>query len=181
MRRGPVFASVSRSGVRFRATLRQPFFLHRFHHRRFFFATVPWGYYYPGWYYGTYSYPLSGDAYSSYDSSREYYDQNRELVQEVSRLGDEVGRLREEQEARYANPPSPPVQPQAEAKPEAHPSTVLVFRDRRIQEVQNYAVVGPTLWIFGERRARKVPLADVDVPATTKLNDERGVEFRIPN
>ena len=46
--------------------------------------------------------------------------------------------------------------------------------------VQNYAVVGPTLWIFDEMRARKVAVAELDIPATAQLNDERGVEFRLP-
>jgi hypothetical protein len=191
--RGPVMVSHRRvfrpvpSSVRFTTIVRRPFFPHRFHHRRFVFAGFPWWYYsyYPGGYYGAYSYPLYGDVYSSYDSSRAYYDQNRELADEVSRLSDQVERLREELESRPLAPPVPPQpssppQPQA-TKPEAHDSTVLVFRDRHTQEVQNYAVVGPTLWIFDESRARKLLLADLDIPATTRLNGERGVEFRLPN
>jgi hypothetical protein len=191
--RGPVlvsrhlgFAPGARTSVHFTTGFRQPFFPHRFHHRRFLFASFPWWYYgyYPSGYYGAYSYPFYGDAYSSDDSSRAYYDQNRELAGEVSRLSDEVEHLREELETRSIAPPSPPQppvpsQPQA-AKPDAHTSTVLVFRDKRTQEVQNYAVVGPTLWIFDETRAKKLAVADLDIPATTRLNDERGVEFRLP-
>ena len=59
--------------------------------------------------------------------------------------------------------------------------TLLVFLDKHTQEVQNYAVVGGTLWIFGEQRATKLPLAWLDVDATIKANDERGVDFRLPN
>ncbi|MBZ5599240.1 MAG: hypothetical protein LAN83_13055 [Acidobacteriia bacterium] len=184
--RRPVFAPGPRAGVRFTTSFRRPFFPHRFHHRRFLFASFPWGYYgyYPSGYYGAYSYPLYGDAYSSYDSSGAYYDQNRELTDQVSQLSNEVERLREELETRSAAPPTPPrppapLQPHA-AKPDTHTSTVLVFRDKRTQEVQNYAVVGPTLWIFDETRARKVAVADLDIPATTQLNDERGVGFRLP-
>jgi len=40
--------------------------------------------------------------------------------------------------------------------------------------------VGSTLWVFGERRTQKIPVADLDLPATAKANDERGVEFRMP-
>ena len=184
--RRPVFAPGPRAGVRFTTSFRRPFFPHRFHHRRFLFASFPWGYYgyYPSGYYGAYSYPLYGDAYSSYDSSGAYYDQNRELTDQVSQLSNEVERLREELETRSAAPPTPPrppapLQPHA-AKPDTHTSTVLVFRDKRTQEVQNYAVVGPTLWIFDETRARKLAVADLDIPATTQLNDERGVGFRLP-
>ena len=60
------------------------------------------------------------------------------------------------------------------------PATVLVFRDQHKQEVQNYAIVGQTLWTFAPQRTQKIPLTDLDLPATVKANDERGVEFRVP-
>jgi len=63
----------------------------------------------------------------------------------------------------------------------AVPPTVLVFRDQRKQDVQNYAIVGQTLWIFSPERTQKVPLADVDLDATQKANDARGVDFRVPS
>ena len=56
---------------------------------------------------------------------------------------------------------------------------VLVFRDKHTQEVTNYAIVGSTLWILNEQRATKVPLSTLAIDATTKLNEERGVEFRL--
>jgi len=56
---------------------------------------------------------------------------------------------------------------------------MLVFKDKHTEEVQNYAVVGETVWIFNEQKARKFPLSDIDLPATTRLNDERGVDFRL--
>ena len=58
---------------------------------------------------------------------------------------------------------------------------MLVFRDKHTQEVQNYAVVGGTLWIFSEQRATKLPLSWLDIDATTKANEDRGVNFRVPN
>ena len=70
--------------------------------------------------------------------------------------------------------PRPPV------RQEARQSTMLVFRDQHLQEVQNYAIVGQTIWILDEKKASKVPLEDLDVDATTQLNDERGVEFEVP-
>ena len=60
------------------------------------------------------------------------------------------------------------------------PDTVLVFRDQHKQEVHNYAIVGQTLWNFAPRTRRRIPLADLDLPATTKANDDRGVTFRVP-
>ncbi len=41
-------------------------------------------------------------------------------------------------------------------------------------------MVGHTLWIFNQDRAKKVPLAELDLPATAKVNDDRGVDFSIP-
>jgi hypothetical protein len=57
---------------------------------------------------------------------------------------------------------------------------VLVFRDRHSEEILNYAIKGERLWVFTEQRARKIPIAELDVPATTKANTERGIDFRLP-
>jgi hypothetical protein len=59
-------------------------------------------------------------------------------------------------------------------------STTLVFRDKHQKEVQNYAVVGRTLWILDENKASKVPLEDLDLDATTRINNDHGVDFDIP-
>lgn len=78
----------------------------------------------------------------------------------------------------YARSAPPP--PRQEPRTSALTDTVLVFRDQRKQEVQNYAIVGQTLWIFSPERTQKVPLSDVDIEATQKANDARGVDFRLP-
>ena len=67
---------------------------------------------------------------------------------------------------------SQPAQPQ-------DPS-VLVFRDGHQLQVQNYAIVGDMLYDFTPGHARKVPLSQLDLPATVKANDDRGVDFVIP-
>jgi hypothetical protein len=73
---------------------------------------------------------------------------------------------------------APPADPAASA-PEQAP-TILVFRDGHKQEVRNYAIVGQMLWDFSTKGTHKIPLADLDVDNTRKLNDERGVEFVLP-
>jgi hypothetical protein len=78
----------------------------------------------------------------------------------------------------YARSAPPP--PHAEERTEALPPTVLVFRDQHTQEVQNYAIVGQTLWNFAPQHTQKIPLSDLDLAATTKANDDRGVDFRLP-
>jgi len=60
------------------------------------------------------------------------------------------------------------------------PRTVLVFKDGHALEVLNYAIVGSTLYDLSDGRTRKVALAELDLPATVKQNDSRGVDFRVP-
>jgi len=105
-------------------------------------------------------------------------DRESDLAREIDRLRDEVERMREEQVSREqarqaALQPRPSVE-------ERTPTTILVFRDGHRSEVQNYAIVGQTLWVFTEQRARKIPVSDLDVEATKKENAGRGVEFRLP-
>jgi len=57
--------------------------------------------------------------------------------------------------------------------------TVLVFRDGHKQEVTNYAIVGQTIYVF-DKRTQKIAITDLDVAATIKLNDDRGVDFHVP-
>jgi hypothetical protein len=65
--------------------------------------------------------------------------------------------------------------------PDAKPGvpTTLVFRDGHKQEVTNYAIMGQTLYVF-DNRTKKIALADLDVAATIKANDDEGVEFAVP-
>jgi hypothetical protein len=57
--------------------------------------------------------------------------------------------------------------------------TVLVFLDGHQQEVTNYAIMGQTVYVF-DNRTQKIALTDLDVAATIKLNDDRGVDFHVP-
>jgi len=190
-RGGVVFhGSFPHTGITIR-TFPGPFtHFHRFPYRPF------WGYRYPGYYaygypgyYGYYGYAgyydplLWGSASSySYDNASNYsasYDQSQQLQQQINRLEDEVDRLKDE---RYARPAAPPAAaaPATPPKPESATLTVLIFKDQHREEVHNYAVVGRTVWVFSEQRARKIPLDQLNIPATQQANDERGVDFRIP-
>jgi len=70
--------------------------------------------------------------------------------------------------------------PDPEGPVDAQLSTVLVFKDGHLSDVLNYAIVGDTLYAFGTGRTKKILLADLDLPATRKANDDRGVDFQIP-
>lgn len=142
----------------------------------------PWysGY---GYGYGAY-YPFLWSDSSSYN-----YDEEREQEIEVAnqmnalsiqeqnlRERDDWLREREEQDS-YAR--RLPVREEEHSAP--LPATVLVFRDQHQQEVRNYAIAGGTLWVLNDHiAAKKIPLSELDLAATTQANDERGVEFQIP-
>ncbi len=155
----------------------------RHHHHHFFFGGAFLPVYYP-------YYPYS---YGPIFPPDVYYNQapmtqpvvieaqgNNELAAQVESLADQVARMREEeayragQAARAAAPSS-----RSSATTDQTP-TVLIFRDGSRKEVKNYGIVGKTLWAFDERKATKIPIDDLDVDATRKANDERGVEFSVP-
>lgn len=60
------------------------------------------------------------------------------------------------------------------------PSTLLVFKDGHQLEIGNYAIVGITLFDLTPGHSRKIPLANLDLEATQKQNEERGVTFQVP-
>jgi len=60
------------------------------------------------------------------------------------------------------------------------PPTLLVFKDGRTVEVANYAILGPTLFDLTSGHRRKIPIMDLDLEATRRQNDERGVTFQLP-
>jgi hypothetical protein len=69
--------------------------------------------------------------------------------------------------------------------PQETPPAVLVFRDGHKEEVSKYTIIGPTMYTSADywssgTWSRKIQLADLDVPSTLKLNQERGVRFRLP-
>jgi hypothetical protein len=144
---------------------------------RFFY---PNGLYYP---YAGY-YPWYAD---SFDSQNDYQNNDNEqtadsydggnypgpyredsgLQRDVKTLSGKIDRLQADVEAR--NRPK-----------EQEPATALVFRDQHVEEVHNYAIAGGTLWVLSDAAAKKIPLAQLDIPATVKMNDDRGVDFQVP-
>jgi hypothetical protein len=98
----------------------------------------------------------------------------------------------------YADDPPAPVakrSPQPEARVEAvsvpsgpppaspvirQPNTILVFKDGHRQEVSNYAIVGTNLFDLTPGHRLKIALADLDVAATQRANEDQGVDFTLP-
>ena len=148
-----------------------PFFRSRLPRRRFF--VQPW--FAPTFWYPPFYSPWS-DSQPAEEAPAPPPEQNDALANQVERLTDEVERLREER----AESRPPAAAPQSPVDEKAAPA-VLVYRDGHQDEAQNYAVLGQTLWVFGERATRRIALADLDLEATKRLNDERGVEFVPPH
>ena len=150
-------------------------FNHRgFNGRRAFY---PYGAYYP--LYGFYGDPYffsdddnRGENVGDYADSGagDYPGPYRDatgLQRDVQTLNGKVDRLQADVEARN--------RPTAQ-----EPATALVFRDQHVLEVRNYAISGGTLWVLGDQQAKKIPLAQLDLDATAKMNDDRGVDFQLP-
>jgi hypothetical protein len=100
----------------------------------------------------------------------------------------QLAEMRQDQEAQRNYAESQPAQaPQSSPAPAASkshdddPPTTLVFRDGKRMETQNYAIVGNTLWLMADNgHMQKVPLSELDREATLKSNEDRGVDFRVP-
>lgn len=61
------------------------------------------------------------------------------------------------------------------------PPTVLVLRNGQREEVKEYAISGQYLYDYSKPRAsRRIALDDLDLEATERANQQRGVQFLIP-
>ena len=74
----------------------------------------------------------------------------------------------------------------AAESPRVIPAAVLVFRDGHQEEVKRYTIIGGTLFAKVDYYAsgtwtRQIQIANLDMPATLKLNEERGSNFRLPS
>jgi hypothetical protein len=65
-------------------------------------------------------------------------------------------------------------------KPKKKRLSVLIFMDGHQVEVQNYAVVGDMLYELTPGHHRKIAIADLDLKATAKQNDDLGISFQLP-
>ena len=142
--------------------------------RRGYYPYYPYAGYYPYGYYGWYDDPLAyntdedQDSYAGASYPAPYPENDSGLQRDVQALNGKIDRLQADVEAR--NRP----------KTDQEPATALVFRDQHIEEVRNYAIAGETLWVLNAQAAKKIPLAQLDLAATVKMNDDRGVDFQVP-
>jgi hypothetical protein len=77
-------------------------------------------------------------------------------------------------------------EPPGPAPSPALPPAVLVFRDGHTEEVEKYMIQGSDLYVSSAYSTtgswtQKIPLADLDIPASLKINKERGTKFNLPS
>lgn len=80
--------------------------------------------------------------------------------------------------------PAPILQPSVAAK--EMPPAILVFRDGHREEISSYSIIGPVIYTKANYYAsgswsRSIQIADLDLPATLKQNEQRGVKFELPS
>jgi hypothetical protein len=80
---------------------------------------------------------------------------------------------------------SSPTNEEAAQAPAKLPPVILVFRDGRQEQIGNYMIQGDVLYTSADYWStgswtRKIPITDLDVPASLKLNAERGAKFSLP-
>ncbi len=197
------------SALGFSSRSRQPFLHNGFDGSRFnsrfgnrnrfgfgnrYYGRGRWGYGYPYWGWGYYD-PWLWDWWDSDNSNNndDYY-QNLSAANEMNEQSLEEQQMLRQEEAdgdqdAYAPPRRAPANDRQSNDTRSNqkqgdpvlPPTVLVYRDQHKQEIQNYAIIGQTLWNFAPQHTQKIPLSDLDLTATIKANDDQGITFRVPS
>ena len=85
-----------------------------------------------------------------------------------------------------AMPPATTRRTQAAEPPSELPHAMLVFRDGHKEEIGKYMIMGATIYTSADYWSsgswtRKVQIVELDVPATLKLNQQRGAKFSLPS
>ncbi len=125
--------------------------------------------------------PYGGDESS--DDSAEQYNGGPTIF---DRRGDGQAYAEHAAGRGTENETSPPPVTQGSAEPAPvqaavdQPPTMLVFKDGHKLEVQNYAIIGDTLYDMTPGHRRRVSLSELDLAATAQQNEDRGIDFQVP-
>jgi len=147
---------------------------HRPHHGAGVIYAVP--------YYGYYDYAQDEEAANPPDQSADQYNGGPTVFDRRgpgTAVPAPLPAARESVRAQAEPDVSSDAQLESAAAPN-QPQTVLVFKDGHQLEVANYAIVGSTLFDLTGGRRKKIDLAELDLDATAKQNDDRGIDFQVP-
>jgi hypothetical protein len=79
-----------------------------------------------------------------------------------------------------AYPPAS-VLPNPSSAPESEEAVTIVFKDgRQPEQIHNYILTRSTLFV-GDKQRREIPTDQLDLAATAKVNQDAGVDFRLPD
>jgi hypothetical protein len=146
----------------------QPFgFYPSYGYSPYFYSTpagAPYAYGDPAY---AYADPAYTQSYGAVTQAPALSPNEADLSYQVGVLSQQIEQLRQEQ-AQRALPPAPA----RSAAP-----AVLVFRDGHRLEIENYAIVGNTIWVLDEKSSTKISIADLDLDATQNENRSHGVRL----
>jgi hypothetical protein len=155
-------------------------------------------------YVGDYSYDYNSAAYADhalrYDDSRD-----REINELLLDLRDQqrqldylINNMQREQNQQQYQPAQPQMQQQrpgaapprgsllrqqsaqSASNERPQPATTLIFKDGRRMDVHNYVIAKGTLTVLDGGTRQRIALSQIDIPATQKANEDRGVTFKAP-
>jgi hypothetical protein len=97
--------------------------------------------------------------------------------QQLQQLSAQLNDLQNQLNQKQAMPsqdsePQPPAAPPPPAKP-----ITVVLNNGQTVHVQDYAVMGNTLWDLSSQPVKKIPAASIDIPASIKATEATGIEF----
>lgn len=72
------------------------------------------------------------------------------------------------------------------AEPEKSLPAVLIYRDGHSEEISSYSIIGRVIYAKADYWSngawtRNIQVADLDIPATLRENEQRGVKFELPS
>lgn len=85
-------------------------------------------------------------------------------------------------QSRVYHPGTVAAQPAAESDTSTaqRPPVVLIYKDGHQRELENFAIVGQYVYDISGFTSQKIALADLNLTATVKANEDRGIEFTLP-
>lgn len=104
------------------------------------------------------------------------------LAQQVEQLTAQIQEMKNSnaQPQPLTPAPAPAPVPSASVAPEHRPLTppvTLVLRDGQQVSVESYAVMNQMFWNFSKRPVQKIPITNIDIPASTRATEANGGEF----
>jgi hypothetical protein len=140
------------------------------------YRRVPYAYFAAPYYYPFLDYGSAPYGGAPYDVPPDDPNAQTAMMAENA-LGAQVQRLTNEvDQLRYGQQLQGSQFQQQDSQPPPVPVT-LVLRNGQQLQVQNYAVMNQTFWDFSSQPTRRIPLASIDIPASTQATQAKGGEF----